>query len=221
MEAPVAGGAGEDEAPLSGLLVLVAGPIASGKSTLARAVARRLREQGTPAAAVDVDLVYELLEERGSSAGEPEAWRRAHRLGGRIVAALFAEGVEVAVAEGDFLDEDTERDFLAAARPAHVRKIVLRASLETALGRVLVDDDRGISRDRAFLARHYEEIGAALTRRPAAELLLDTDEMSLEEAVAATVAACGSSLPRGSRWPPTRRRSSCSRSSACSRTTAR
>jgi hypothetical protein len=176
------------ETSLKRLLVLVGGPIASGKSTVSRAVAQRLRQIGRPAAAVDVDLVYEFFEVRGHSPGASEVWQRAHRLAGRIADALFAEGVELVLVEGDVLTPGACAELLAAARPDGVRRITLVASLATALERVRLDDDRGISRDAAFLTRHYEEIGLALERRPREELVLDTDSLSADE-VAERVAA--------------------------------
>ncbi len=44
------------------MLLVVTGPMASGKSTLARAVACELERRGAKAAAVDLDLVYEMLD---------------------------------------------------------------------------------------------------------------------------------------------------------------
>ncbi len=44
------------------LVVLISGPIASGKSALGRAVAGRLDEEaGSCCAVIDLDLVYEML----------------------------------------------------------------------------------------------------------------------------------------------------------------
>jgi hypothetical protein len=166
---------------LSRVVVLIGGPIASGKSTLARGAAHRLREAGTFAAAVDIDLVYELLEERGRSPGEPEVWRKAHRLAGRITDALFEEGVEAVFVEGDFLTGDADEELLATARPERIRRVCLRSSLATAAVRVELDDDRGISRDQRFLARHYEEIAPVLALRPTDELVICTDELTVDE----------------------------------------
>ena len=43
-------------------MILISGPIASGKSALSRAVAAQLEEANAPSAAViDLDLVYEML----------------------------------------------------------------------------------------------------------------------------------------------------------------
>lgn len=184
MEATDEGRQGEDEAALTGSLVLVGGPIASGKSTLARAVARRLRDGGTSAGVVDVDQVYEMLEERGHSPGKTELWHKAHRLAGRIAAGLLAEGTETVLVEGDFLGEDTNAELLQIVRPTSVRRITLITSIETARARVESDPDRGISRDARFLAKHYEEISATLAQRPRDELVIDTERLTVEQAAA-------------------------------------
>lgn len=217
MEAASSRGARQSETDVSRLLVLVGGPIASGKSTVSRGSAERLHAMGVAAAAIDVDLVYELLETRGRSPGDPAVWLRAHRLAGSMAAALFAEGVEVVLVEGDVLGEAACAALLANAEAHEVRRITLRTSLEAALERVLLDDDRGISRDPAFLARHYEH-AAATEHRPHDELVLDTDKLTIEETVAATVAACGSSHGLRSPSRATPSPSSSSRSSGCSPT---
>jgi molybdopterin-guanine dinucleotide biosynthesis protein len=70
------------------MLIVTCGPIASGKSTLARAVARLFVRQGTEAAAIDLDLVYELLDPEAPK-GNVATWRRARRAAaafdGRVV----------------------------------------------------------------------------------------------------------------------------------------
>ena len=44
------------------IVVVITGPIASGKSTLGRAVAVELADRGTDSAVVDLDLVYEIAK---------------------------------------------------------------------------------------------------------------------------------------------------------------
>ena len=90
------------------MIVVVTGPIASGKSTLVRALADELRRAGPTAATLDRDEVYELLEERGATAGDPESWQRANRLTAAFAAALVADGVDV-VARRDRTSRSTER----------------------------------------------------------------------------------------------------------------
>jgi uridine kinase len=44
-------------------LLVISGPIASGKSTAAQLLARRSRGSGRPATAVDLDCLYLMLED--------------------------------------------------------------------------------------------------------------------------------------------------------------
>jgi uridine kinase len=48
-------------------VIVICGPIASGKSTVARAVARLFECRGRKAAVTELDLVYEMLEHRGAA----------------------------------------------------------------------------------------------------------------------------------------------------------
>ena len=169
------------------LLLVVGGPIASGKTTLSRAVARLLAERGVASGVVDVDAVYEMLEERGRSPGVPHVWDRARRVAGAIAAALFADGIPVVVVEGDFSKERDRRAIVAASGADAVRFVSLQASLETALVRVQVDPDRLLSKEPRFLAERY----AALEPAPAQDLLLDTESLSPATAAEAVLADIG------------------------------
>src|SRR4051812_39881233 len=87
------------------LVVVIGGPIASGKSTLSRAVATRLQERhGVEGAVIDLDLVYEMLDPQGRPKADPATWSAARRVAGRLASALLAEG-RAAVVEGDFTRE--------------------------------------------------------------------------------------------------------------------
>jgi thymidylate kinase len=140
------------------LILGITGPIASGKSTLARAVARELRRRGQSAAVVDLDLVYEMLADDPKN--DAEVWSRAQSVA-RAVAAVLP--VEIVIIEGAPLD---------AVEPDRV--IHLTTPIEEALRRVALDPTRGISRDAAFLRRHYDE------HRATAEAL-DTSRMELAD----------------------------------------
>jgi predicted kinase len=75
-------------------LVVLTGPIAAGKSAVGTGVARRVG-----GAVIDLDRVYEVL------AGDPKAdeavWSLARRLAGAMASALFDEGLEAVVIEGE------------------------------------------------------------------------------------------------------------------------
>jgi predicted kinase len=170
------------------LAIVIGGPIASGKSSLAVAVARGLERMGLQAATIDLDLIYEMLEHTRGRKSDPAVWSRARRVAGALTKALFDDGIDVVVAEGDFLDERERAEFVAML-PSDVpaRFVTLRVALATAFDRVQHDSTRGISRDRAFLARHYDELADVLRRRPGDDLCLDTGEVTLEQAAQAVV----------------------------------
>lgn len=59
------------------LVVLISGPIASGKSALGRAVAGRLDEvPGSGCAVIDLDLVYEMLDPRRRPKSDQQCGQR-------------------------------------------------------------------------------------------------------------------------------------------------
>jgi adenylylsulfate kinase-like enzyme len=58
------------------IAVVITGPIASGKSTLGRAVAVELADRGSDAAVVDLDLVHEMLDPGGGPKTDAARWRR-------------------------------------------------------------------------------------------------------------------------------------------------
>jgi len=170
------------------LVVVIGGPIASGKSSLATRVAEALERRGVSCATIDLDLIYEMLERTGAVKSNRAVWSRARRMAGALTRALLDDGIGVVIAEGEFLEEPARREF-ATMLPdgTRIRFVTLTSSLSTALERVARDPARGISRDRDFLTRHYAETEAELRRRPSEELVLDTDTATLEEAVRAVL----------------------------------
>jgi hypothetical protein len=105
--------------------------------------------------------------------------------GGRALAkALLDGGVDVVIAEGDFVGERARAEF-ASVLPddLELRFVTLTVPLETALVRVEQDPTRGLSRDRDFLARHY----AAPAEASAGDLRLDTSTLTLDQATRSIV----------------------------------
>lgn len=97
--------------------------------------------------------------------------------------ALLEDGVQVVVVEGDFLSERARGEFVSHLGAAgSVRFVTLDVSLATALVRVKQDPTRGISRDPAFLTRHYQALTDVIRERAREELCLDTAEVTAEEA---------------------------------------
>ena len=176
-------------------VVVITGPIASGKSTLGRAVAVELADRRADSAVVDLDLVYEMLDPRGRSGvakSDEHIWSQSRRMAGRLAAAVLAERRSVVV-EGNFAGHQSLAEF-ERELPAEVRLclVVLDVDFETALRRTEADPSRGLSKDPVFLSRHYEAFSAHWQDREV--LRLDTGTLSLAQAtdaVAAWVAPTG------------------------------
>jgi hypothetical protein len=129
-----------------------------------------------------------MLEHTRAIKSNPVIWSQARRAAGALTNALLADGINIVIAEGDFLDERARAEFLSAL-PDDVpaRFVTLTAPLETAFVRFEQDATRGISRDRSFLARHYDELADVLRRRPNGDLCLDTSKTTLEQATQSVV----------------------------------
>jgi adenylylsulfate kinase-like enzyme len=65
------------------LVVVITGPIASGKSTLGRAVAEEFKAVGTQAAVIDLDLMYEMLDPSRAAKTDETKWTQARRVTAR------------------------------------------------------------------------------------------------------------------------------------------
>jgi len=153
------------------VIVVVTGPIASGKTTLVQSLARELRRAGRTAATLDRDDVYELVEGSSATVGTEDRWRRANRLTAAFARAMTDDGIDVVIVESD--------DPIDGA--LHV---TLTAPVESALERVQLDPTRVVSRDERFLRRHYADY-----RPLPADLTIDTARTPLEAELQAVLAA--------------------------------
>jgi chloramphenicol 3-O-phosphotransferase len=170
------------------MLIVITGPIASGKSTLARAVASEFGNRGMQAAAVDLDLIYEMLDPSGSPKDDETTWRRARRASARLAETMLAEGMRVVVVEGDFVSRAARSEFTEALdHVAGCYVVTLLVSLETAYERVQLDPSRGISRDPDFLRNHYRTTARDLEGAATIGIAVDTEAVTVAES-ARTVA---------------------------------
>jgi predicted kinase len=167
------------------IVVVITGPIASGKSTLGRAVAVELAARGFASAVIDLDLVYEILDPSRGPKDDEARWREARRLAGTIAARLERDRSAVVV-EGEFATE-VQRSDLCAELPHDwsASFVTLTVDFDEALRRAMVDPTRGISKDRDFLAAHYRAM--ADTRETNGDFVLDTGGVSVSLAARSIV----------------------------------
>jgi adenylylsulfate kinase-like enzyme len=168
------------------LVVVISGPIASGKSALSLAVAAQLEEaKEVPSAVIDLDLVYETLDPRRRAKDDADLWADARRVAGRFTTALLAEN-RCVVAEGEFASDQALDEFIGELPDtADLRLVLLDVKFETALRRVSADATRGLSKEETFLSRHYREFRPEWVGHDV--LRLDTTESTLDEAARAVV----------------------------------
>lgn len=178
-------GSGRDSAGV--LVVLISGPIASGKSALGRAVATRMDEMaGAPCAVIDLDLVYEMLDPGRRPKSDRQLWAEARRVAGGMAGVLLREGRSVVLEGGDFSTEEQLAEFEdALPEGAAVKLIRLDVDFETAIRRARADDSRSDSKDEAFLSSHYAEFRIDWGDRDV--LTLDTGSVSLAETARSVV----------------------------------
>ena len=176
-------------------LVVISGPIASGKSTTAHELANRARAEGRSAAVVDLDRVYMMLDDASPMSSDGVS-RQARRAAAALVNQFTADGIELVVVEGDFWTAATREQLLERiATDMTPTFVTLTVSEAEALRRVNLDSDRRASRNPLVL--HACHVDFASTARIATDLRLDTTAMTLDE-VAMRIAA----LPVGTSEPP-------------------
>jgi Adenylylsulfate kinase and related kinases len=169
------------------VVIVISGPIASGKSTVARELARELERMDIRAAVIDLDVVRDQLSAKGSTSDE-STWTLARRGAATVANAFSEEGVAVVIAEGSFNMPSDRAAFAevlqANADPVYV---TLHVSFDEALRRAQSDPTRGRSRDPQFLGSYFAGWRDMLATVPATDIVIDT-ERTTAMAVAATIA---------------------------------
>lgn len=154
--------------PAAAHLVVVTGPIASGKSTTAAALAELATARGLTAVVLDVDDVAEAVPAPG--AGATGLWLSAHQAHGALAARWVRTPVDLVVAVGPIYSA-AERaallDELPAGTPVHW--VVLDAPVATTFARAAADPTRGVSREAAFHHERHERFRRLVGDIPAAQ----------------------------------------------------
>ena len=169
------------------MVIVITGPIASGKSTVARALSHELAGPGVRVAVIDLDLLEDMLTADGPSS-DLASWTLARRAAARLANGFVADGVAVVIADGSFnIPGDRaafEEHLDTAVSPVYV---TLTVTFEEALRRAQGDPTRGVSRDPVFLEEYFANAAKASGPPPITDVVVDTESMS-PTAIAARVA---------------------------------
>ena len=165
-------------------LVVVTGPIASGKTSVAFELAALARQQGLRAEAIDLDTIIEMVAGTDWLRVRREHWELAEEAAAAMIDRLLDSGLELVTIAGPFFSEDNREHLLGSlvSRPT-ARFVMLKVSLEESIRRAQAEPGRGLTSDADFVARIYA--GIDWSSVPHNDVEIDTDDKSLDDVAAA------------------------------------
>ncbi|WP_020017185.1 AAA family ATPase [Promicromonospora sukumoe] len=141
-------------------LVMISGPIAAGKSTLAAELVRMLRLEGFSVALTDLDTVAEM------ALPTLPTWDWAHGIHAQLVGAWLRTGIDVVVDEGTSTTGEVQQVLDQVPEGVDVLHVVLTADFDASLARARADSGRGISKDPTFLRAAHDTFALHLPQMP-------------------------------------------------------
>jgi adenylylsulfate kinase-like enzyme len=170
-------------------LLVITGPIAVGKNTVASLIADGLVALGRSAVVVDVDAVAAMVAGPGAAAAG--LWFAAHQAHGALVAKWMQSTVDVVIAVGPIY---TLREQAALLEPlpegSAVHWVVIDAPVAVTLPRAQADPTRGLSREGEFHSEAHQRFRQLLPEIPAAQTF-DSERASAEQIASAVLLAIG------------------------------
>ncbi|WP_173060692.1 AAA family ATPase [Phytohabitans houttuyneae] len=170
-------------------LVVLTGPIAAGKNTVAEKLAQRLTDHGNTVVIADVDDIAAMVGAPG--AGAAGLWFAAHEAHGALVGQWLRSDVDHVVAVGPFWTAE-EQDALVRTLPhdAAALWVVIDAPVSVTLARAQADPTRVISRDPAFHRRAHDRFRQLLPAIPA-DKTFDSEQLTADQIAAGIAHALG------------------------------
>lgn len=170
-------------------LVVITGPIAAGKNTVASLIADRLTARGRSAVLVDVDDVAAMVT--GGAAAAARLWSAVHEAHGALVGAWMKTAADVVIAVGPIYAPGEQAALLEPLPDASaVHWVVIDATVNVTLARAQGDPRRGLSREPKFHRDAHQRFRQLLPKIPAAQTF-DSERMSAEQIASAVLDAIG------------------------------
>jgi hypothetical protein len=159
-------------------LVVLTGPIAAGKNTVADELAKRLTGRGKTVVVVDVDDVAAMVGSPGAAAAD--LWFAAHEAHGALVGQWMRSAVEYVVVVGPIYTAE-EQAALTGTLPdrAAVLWIVIDAPVSVTFPRAQSDPGRGLSRDPEFHHAAHRRFRELLSVIPA-DRMFNSEKLEAE-----------------------------------------
>lgn len=163
-------------------LVLLVGPQASGKSTVARALSKDLRRRGELVALVGLDQIAEMALPTLPS------WDTAARIFAMVAGEWARADLTCVIAEGIASQDEVSILLDHTPATAAIVTVVMTTPFGAALPRAQADPTRGASRDRDWLADRYQEWSVEVDRLDA-DVHIDASASSVDQGVRQVQAA--------------------------------
>jgi hypothetical protein len=185
-------------------LVVLTGPIAAGKNTVAEELTRLLTERGRTVVVADVDDVAAMVGAPGAAAAG--LWFAAHEAHGALVGQWMRSAVDYVVVVGPIYSA-AEQAALTRTVPAGATGVwvVVDAAVSVTLARAAADSGRGLSRDPEFHRAAHRRFRELQPMIPADEVF-DSGELSAEQIAAAVADTLGAGSTTGGDRPGAGRR---------------
>jgi hypothetical protein len=176
-------------------LVVLTGPLAAGKNTVADRLAERLAACGRTVVVADVDDVAAMVGPPGAAAAG--LWFPAHEAHGALVGQWMRSPVDHVIAVGPFFD-DRERAALTRHLPsgAVTLWVVIDAPVSVTLPRAQADPTRGLSRDPDFhlgVHRRFRDLLPTMPADHTFDSAVDTAEEIVDVILASALRRGGGS----------------------------
>jgi hypothetical protein len=141
------------------MLVLVTGPIASGKTSTPLALAQRRRGAGQKAASVDMDDIMTMVAGSDWTLTTAEQWDTAGGVAAAIIDRLCESGTQFLFISGPFFSNRNRRVVLDSLHvDPNVRCVVLQVELEETIRRAANDGRRTMTKDPDLIKNVYATI---------------------------------------------------------------
>jgi shikimate kinase len=168
-------------------LVVITGPIAAGKNTVASLIADHLSALGRSVVLVDVDDVAAMVT--GAGAAAAGLWSAVHEAHGALVGAWMQTAADVVIAVGPIYSPGEQAALLEPLPEASaVHWVVIDAPVGVTLARAQGDPRRGLSREPTFHHEAHHRFRQLLPNIPAAQTF-DSERMSAEQIASAVLDA--------------------------------
>lgn len=166
-------------------LVILTGPIAAGKNTVADRLVESLSWHGHTVVVADVDDVAAMVGAPG--AAKAGLWFAAHEAHGAMVGQWMRSEVAYVVVVGPVYS-DEEQAALTRHLPADATTlwVVIDAPVSVTLARAQADDSRGRSREPEFHHSAYRRFRQLLPGIPA-DVTFDSEKLDAETIAAEIV----------------------------------